>query len=371
MSKIIHVLHVTPTMKRGGVENYIMNMYRNIDRTRIQFDFLEHYSSEDAFDTEIKALGGHIYHIPFMEYKSLPRYCRELDAFFARHQEIDVVHGHMGTTAMFYLAAAKRHGIRNRLIHAHEDSYIRDPRGYIRMILIKQSWRNASQLCACSTTSGHYYYGNRPFTLLKNAIDTNRFVFNTQKRIAARASLGLSDSAYVIGHIGRFAKQKNHQFLIKIFAEVLHHNPRAILLMVGEGELKEEIQSRVTELGMADKVIFAPVIETPELYYNAMDLFALPSNFEGLPLVGIEAQCNGLPVLFADTISKEADLARTTKFLPINSTEALAKWSEIITAYMRMPQYNRECNLPKIKEKGYDARLNAARMMDFYCNLVN
>lgn len=370
MSKAIRILHVTPTMKKGGVENYIMNMYRNIDRSRIQFDFLEHYSSEDAFDAEIQSMGGHIYHIPFMEYKSIPRYLKELDAFFTEHQEIDVVHGHMGTTAMFYSVAAKRHGIRNRLIHAHEDSYIRDPRGYIRMALIKQSWLGASQLCACSETSGHYYYGNRSFTILKNAIDTDRFAFNSQKRTSMRSRLGLNDSEYVIGHIGRFAKQKNHHFLIKAFAEVLRYRPNAVLLLVGEGDLKKNIQNLVAELGIVNKVIFAPVIETPELYYDAMDLFILPSNFEGLPLVGIEAQCNGLPVLFADTITKEANVCGTNAFLPINTTQALAQWNQAIQRCMRIPPYDRKSNLPQIKERGYDAKLNALRMSDFYINLV-
>lgn len=366
----IRVLQVVPNMQQGGLENYIMNIYRNIDRNKVQFDFLEHYSEDNFFDEEIRDLGGHIYRIPFMENKKdVVGYNRELRMFFERNNNFDIVHGHMATTSMFYLRAAERAGIAYRIIHAHEDSYIKNPRGIIRMLLIKQAWRHANILLACSRTSGQYYYGNKHFEIMKNAIDSNRFTFRAEERKRIRHELCIADSTLVVGHIGRFSLQKNHRFLIDIFRYVLRDHPDTVLIMVGTGETRNSIRTLVQENNLELRVRFLDPMSNPESAYDAMDIFVLPSYFEGLPLTGIEAQCNGLPCVFSDTITPEVDLGNTVRFCGLDTGPKV--WADVILEQSFGYRGNRMQNLKAVRDQGYDVDLNSRRMQDLYQRLVS
>lgn len=364
----IRVLHVVPNMQQGGLENYIMNMYRNIDREKVQFDFLEHYSEDYFFDDEIRSLGGHIYRIPYMENKkALPRYVSSLNDFFSKHR-YSIVHGHMATTAYFYLKAAEKNGVKTRLVHAHEDSFLKNARGIVRMMLIKQAWRHATQLLACSDTAGHYYYGNRPFLTIKNAIDSQKFAFNEQIRKQKRKELGIDDSTLIIGHIGRFSNQKNHSFLIDIFAQILKQCPTAMLVMVGTGETESNIKSKVKELGISDQVCFIPPTANPEYAYNIMDVFVLPSFFEGLPLTGIEAQCNGLPCVFSDTVTREVEITGRCHF--VNLAKPVEEWASLILQQATEGRDMDRCEgRAAVVDQGYDAKRNAEKMQAFYLNI--
>ncbi|MCI1713964.1 glycosyltransferase [Bifidobacterium tibiigranuli] len=367
---LIRVLHVVPNMQQGGLENYIMNIYRNIDRNKVQFDFLEHYSKDYFFDDEIRDLGGHIYRIPFMEdKKNITGYNRELRTFFGKNRGFNIVHGHMATTAMFYLKVAEKFGVDNRIIHAHEDSYIKNPRGIMRMMLIKQAWRHANILLACSRTSGQYYYGDRHFEVMKNAIDSKRFTFNAEERKRFRHALGIADSTLVIGHIGRFSLQKNHRFLIDIFQSVLHIHPDAVLLMVGTGETQDDIRTLVAENNLESRIRFIDPMSNPESAYDAMDIFVLPSFFEGLPLTGIEAQCNGLPCVFSDMVTSEVDLGNAVSFCGLDKESSV--WADAVLKQSLEGYGNRVQNVKAVREQGYDANLNAQRMQDFYRRLVS
>lgn len=365
----IRVLHVVPNMQQGGIENYIMNMYKNIDRSKVQFDFLEHYSEDFFFDEEIRNMGGRIYRIPYMESKrNINQYINDLNSFFCQHAEFSTVHGHMATTALFYLAAAERAGIKNRIIHAHEDSYLKTPRGALRMMLIKQAWRHASLLLACSESSGHYYFGNRTFQIRANAIDTTKFTFDYTKREKLRSTLDIGEGTFVLGHIGRFSQQKNHAFLIQILREVVRTVPNTVLIMVGKGETQSRIRSLVRKLDLTRNVRFINPTNSPEKFYAAMDVFVLPSFYEGLPLTGVEAQCNGLQCLFSDTVTSEVSLIDGASHFMSLRTGAEA-WARKIAELNNSSTPARHDASVMIGCKGYDARLNAHLMQSFYQKL--
>ncbi len=367
MSYPVRVLHVVPNMQQGGIENYIMNMYRNVDRDRLQFDFLEHYSTDHFFDDEIRSMGGRIFRIPFMEHKlEIPQYLQALRKFFSNHSEYRIIHGHMGTTASLYLKVAEDAGIANRLVHAHEDSFIMNARGITRMLLIKQSWRHATKLFACSKAAGEYYYGKHEFTVLKNAIDSERFKYNIAMRQMSRKKLGIDGSSPMVLHIGRFSRQKNHVFLLDIFSKLLALRPDATLVMVGDGETKAQIQQKAYNLKLSKNVRFINPTAFPEILYNAADVFILPSLYEGLPLTGIEAQCNGLPCLFSDNTTLDVSLSQNVNFLSLKKTDY--EWAqEIVQLLEKKP--NRYLGADIIKAKGYDAKDNARLMQRMYLDL--
>lgn len=368
MREPIRVLQVVPNMQQGGIENFIMNMYRSINKDNVQFDFLEHYSTDHFFDEEIRNLGGRIFRFPLMEKKTdLVSYIRYLSNLFDSHPEIRIIHGHMATTAPLYFSVAKKHGINNRIIHAHEDSYIRNLRGIVRMILIKQAWRGATYRIACSETSGRYYYGKHSFKIVRNAIDTPRFKFNLEKRDLFRKHYNIAGSAYVIGHIGRFDKQKNHQYLIKVFSEVVKQKPDAILLLVGEGQLMDAIKQEVADYNLQNHVIFTGAIRNSEDAYSAMDCFVLPSFFEGLPLTGVEAQCNGLPCIFSKAISKEICLSSNVLFLSIEDDPQV--WTKALLS--QSERSNSDLAVQLVHDHGYDSYENAKRLEELYLELSN
>lgn len=368
-SKPIRVLQVVPNMQQGGLENLIMNLYRNIDRTQIQFDFLEHYSADNFFDSEIHTLNGHIYRIPFMEHKTeIKKYMSTLDSFFEKHPEYAIVHGHMPTTANFYMKAAKKHGVKTRVVHAHEDSYIHNLRGYVRKILMQNSWRYATDLFACSQTSGEYLYGKRPFTVINNAIDCQRFTFNRADRKRVRTELGIADSTLALCHIGRFSLQKNHAFFLPMLKSLLRlHFNNVVLLLIGNGETLPEIRKEVNENNLGKYIRFMNTTDSPESMMSASDIFVLPSVFEGLPLTGIEAQCNGLPCIFSSSVTPDAAITGHVKFCSVNQPNSDSQeWADTIINTHRMTEQERVNSSVLVMRHGYDIRINAQKMQNFY-----
>ncbi len=365
MSEPKRVLQVVPNMQQGGLENYVMNLYRNTDRDLVQFDFLEHYSTDHFFDEEIRDLGGRIYRIPLMEDKKrIPSYIKQLDRLYATHH-YNVVHGHMATTAGLYLHAAKKHGVQNRILHAHEDSYIKNVRGYVRKFLIQHSSHDATQLFACSKSSGEYYYGSKNFSVLHNAIDTERFSFSRKQRNRIRGRYGLTDDNFVLCHVGRFSLQKNHDRLIDIFAEIYNHDPRAFMFLIGVGETQEHIKQKVHDLGLDASIAFIGNTSTPEQFYSASDVFVLPSVFEGLPLTGVEAQTNGLPCVFSDVITREVDLTGGNQYISLQSDDEV--WTrKILHLRDNSRSIDRLRGIQDVRNAGYDVRSNASFLQKLY-----
>ena len=323
----IRVLQVMPAMDAGGMETFVMNVYRTIDREKVQFDFLYHYDKPCFFDDEIRALGGRIFKLTVRQDNNLPRYLRELRALFAAHPEWRIIHGHYSGFGMFYNPAARRAGIPVRCGHSHNTAYERNFVGRLDHFMSSFFNIGLTDRFACSEKAGQMLFGKHPFTVVPNGIDTARFAArDPQRRALLRGELGVTDQEILFGHVGRFSDQKNHPGLLKIFAAVRTRLPKARLVLLGGGDpaYVEKMQALAAELGLGDSVIFAGVRSNIQSFYDAMDAFLLPSLFEGLPVVLVEAQTAGLPCFVADTVDKGAAFTDRVHFLPLQDEAAWA-----------------------------------------------
>ena len=303
----IRVLQVMPAMDAGGMETFVMNVYRAVDRSQVQFDFLYHYDKPCFYDAEIEALGGHITKLTVRQDNNIPKYLHDLRAFFTAHPEYKVIHGHYSGFGMFYNPAARRAGIPVRCGHSHNTAYERNFVGRLDHFMSSFFNIGLTDRFACSEKAGQMLFGKHPFTVVPNGIDTARFAArDPQRRALLRGELGVTDQEILFGHVGRFSDQKNHPGLLKIFAAVRTRLPKARLVLLGGGDpvYVEKMQALAAELGLGDSVIFAGVRSNIQSFYDAMDAFLLPSLFEGLPVVLVEAQTAGLPCFVADTVDK-------------------------------------------------------------------
>jgi glycosyltransferase involved in cell wall biosynthesis len=361
--KAVRILHVVSSLNAGGMENYIMNLYRCMDREQIQFDFMVHHKARGLFEDEIERMGGKVYHFSVLDTKNLIKYRIELSDFFDEHREYRILHGHLSSLAVFYLGAAKEHNVPWRIVHSHGGGFLHTPKGVAKYLLFRTAKWNSNIRLACSTEAGKYLFGKDTFEFVPNGVEVNRFAFQLEKRNEMRKKLNLEQN-YVIGHVGRFNLQKNHKYLLKIFKEVLAKCPRARLLLLGDGELLDEIKKLAEEMGLRNAMIFAGVHKDVESYYQAMDAFVLPSLFEGLPVTGIEAQYSGLPCFFSDKITREVAICHDVSFLMI-SDENLHCWVDAIV--------NTKAKLDRshlaITTTMFDAQASAVAMAQRYLEL--
>lgn len=328
MDSPIRILIVNGKMICGGVEAFIMNIYRHIDRSKIQFDFLVHYKERFFYDDEIEALGGRIHRLSFRNDSKYFKYKSDLKKFFTEHPEYRVVWGHMDGLASVYLKVAKACGVSVTMSHSHITSAEHSLKGLIKRILRRNLCKYTDRRYACSTEAGRYLYGKHDFEVMPNAIAVERFGFDPEARARIRAEHGWQDKT-VVGHLGRFNPQKNHLYLIDIFKCYLDRNANAVLCLCGDGELQASVRAYVAEQGIADKVHFTGNISNANEYYQAFDMFVMPSLYEGLPVSGVEAQTAGLRCYFADTITRETSLLHeNVRFLSIK--QAPAKWAEVL-----------------------------------------
>lgn len=367
--KTLRVLQVVPNMHAAGLETLIMNLYRNIDRNKVQFDFLVHYEEPCFYDDEIEALGGKIYRLSFRNDHNILKYINNLNSFFKEHN-YDIVHGHMASTACFYLGIAKKNGVPIRILHSHNTSTESTIKGFIKHQLLKFSTLFANEYFACGKLAGEYLYKNKPFTIIHNAIDLNKFTydFNIRKTMKMKYNF---ENDFIIGHIGRFNTQKNHKFIIDVFEKVHSRIPNAKLILVGEGELEGEIKKIVINKNLNEFVKFMGIIKDTNAIYNMIDVFILPSLFEGLPVVGVECQATGCITLMSDTITKEIGLTNLVDFLPIESTEAINVWVNKIEGIYLKKDYSLRINTKnQLKDNGYDIIVESNNLMEKYKNLV-
>ncbi|MCM1508606.1 MAG: glycosyltransferase [Ruminococcus flavefaciens] len=345
------------------MENYVMNLYRQMDRQQIQFDFIVHHKKKGLYEDEIKAMGGKVYHFSALDDKNIFKYINELNVFFTKHNEYKIIHGHLSSLAFFYFGVAKKHGVQWRIAHSHGAGFLHTPKGFAKYLMFRTTKWNANVRLACSSEAGKYLYGKNSFKVVPNGIDCSRFSYNAQIREQIRSELGLIDN-YVIGHIGRFNLQKNHCYLLKIFKSFLKDFPNAKLLLLGEGELWDKIQKQADEMKIADNIIFAGVHKDCEKYYQAMDVFVLPSLFEGLPVTGIEAQYAGLPCLFSDAISKEVEISENVHFLGIDD-DNIKDWCNAL-ADIKKNCIEHNCT---VKNDMFDSEKAAENMVLLYKKL--
>lgn len=361
--EVYRILHVVPNMNSGGIENLIMNIYRKIDRTKIQFDFIVHYEKKGFFDDEIESLGGKIYRFPVIENKNVIKYIKDLNQFFKTHKEYKVVHGHMASLAYLYLGIAKKYRVPVRIAHSHGTSHLKNLKGYCKYIMFKFAKYNANNYYACSTEAGNYLFGkNRKFEFIPNAIELEKFAYSEKTREEVRKKLKINDKI-VIGHVGRFNLQKNHEFIIDIFKAISEKNKKCVLLLIGIGELQEKIKQKICDYKLEDKIYMLGLRKDVAELYQAMDIFLMPSLFEGLPLTGVEAQASKLKCIFSDTITREVKITDNIEFL--NLSIGAEKWAEIV-----LNNINYDRKKVKINNTIFDIKTLAKQMqqkyIDFY-----
>jgi len=332
MNDVIRVAHVIGCVSKGGVESVVFNYYKFIDKTKFQFDFIIDEGSPCEIPEEILNLGCKVYKIH--SYTKLPAYIKALKKIFIQGN-YKIVHSHMNTLSVFTLFAAKQANVPVRIAHSH--STAGKGEGEFARNLMKYSLRPFAKLYpthlfACSEYAGRWLFGNKAFNKRKvavfnNAIDASKFVYNEEIRNKVRNGLGINKK-FVVGHVGRFVTAKNHNFLLDIFNEVHKKNKNSILLLIGDGELKNNIERKVNNLNLQDNVIFLGNRNDVSELYQAMDVFVLPSLYEGFGMVAVEAQFAALPTIVSTKVAIETKLTNFVDFL--NLSYKAEMWAENI-----------------------------------------
>ncbi len=366
----IKIFQLVGSYKGGGVEAVVMNFYRNIDRNKIQFTFVCDEDSTDIPYEEIEKLGGKIiivppYSKPFKYHSALKKALKEDD--------YKIIHSHISTMSVFSLFAAKCAGVPVRIAHSHSTTNKKEKKkNLMKQILRPFSKVFATDYMCCSELAGRWLFGNKEYDkgnvyLLNNAIDLDKFKYNESLRKKKRKELGIKDDTLVIGHIGRFVAQKNHDFLIDIFNEIYKKNNNSILLLAGQGPLMEDIKNKVKELNLDDNVKFLGQRSDANELYQAFDVFLLPSLYEGLPVVGVEAQASGLLCYLSDDMTKETKVLDITKFMSLNNTPK--EWADNILDDVK--KYKRIDTSKEMTAKNFNIKEEAKKLEEYYLNLYN
>ncbi|MBQ4802004.1 glycosyltransferase family 1 protein [Aquimarina sp. MMG015] len=371
----IRVLQVFTIMNRGGAESMIMNYYRKIDKDKIQFDFLVHRKEKAAFDEEIEGLGGKIYRFDPINPLFPGDYYQKLRLFFKEHKEYDIVHSHLNTFSCFPLKIAKEFDIPCRIAHAHiaiddvsfmslfsnKESKKETFKKLIKLQLKKKVKKDATHLFSCGDKAGRWLFGDSTsFITMNNAIDTEKFAHNSTVANKYKEDFNLKNRL-VIGHVGRFASQKNHAFLLKIFSALLNEKADCDLVMIGDGPLRKVMEKEAENLGIKNNVHFLGVrADVPELF-QMFDVFVFPSFYEGLPVTLIEAQAAGIKVFASDSITTEVSLTDDIEFLSIDKPAEY--WAGKI---IETDASKKNDNIEKIVEGDYDIVSNTKKIHEFY-----
>lgn len=366
MSESIRVLHILQRMEAAGVQTLLMNLYRKIDRDKVQFDFLVHYTAPQFFDEEIEKLGGKIYRFSVREDYNFLKYYRDLNNFFREHTEYKIVHGHMHSLGGIYLHAAKKNGVPVRIAHSHTNATQKDAKQFVKILMNHLYAVDANILFACSGAAGKYMFGSKQFEVINNAIITDSFVYSETSRRNKRKELNIEDR-FVIGSVGRFEIQKNQRFTIEVFEKLNKTRPDSVLLLIGTGSMENEIKDLVAEKGLKDKVMFLGNRRDVAELYQAMDVFVMPSLFEGLGIVAVEAQAAGTPVVCTDTLPVEINVSPLIYRMSLE--RPVGKWADMIMKAADNPQKHQNMK-PYIIEANYDMDALAKRMQAFYVNVA-
>ncbi|MCM1135567.1 MAG: glycosyltransferase [Clostridium sp.] len=366
MAEPIRVLHVLGTTQLGGAESRIMDLYRCLDRDRVQFDFLVHMEGEGYFDKEIKELGGRIFKVPRFRLYNYAFYVKAMKKFFKEHHEFRAVQGHITSTAAIYLPIAKKAGVPLTIAHARSAGVDKGLKGKLTRLLRRNLPKKTDKMFTCSELAGISVFGKKAVeagkvTFVPNAIDCQAFDYNTAVREKMREELGVA-GYYVIGHVGRFHYAKNHEYLLQVFAALCRRGKKDYaLLLLGEGGGMAAAKALAESLGLSDKVLFLGNKKNVSDYYQAMDYFVYPSRFEGLPGTVVEAQAAGLRCLMSDTICREVT---ATSLVHAMSIEAEPEsWAEYIE---KTGEYERQGHVEEMQRAGFDVKAQAEIMMRFY-----
>lgn len=368
-SNPIRVLEVVVGMNRAGAENMIMNLYRKIDRSKIQLDFVVHTTNHCHFDDEIEQLGGRLFHMPHFYVLNFFSYRRAWRLFFQEHPEISIVHGHVGSTAAIYLHEANRAG-RFTIAHSHSaGTSIRSLNDLLFTLFSYPTRYIAKQFFGCSTEAGIKRYGQKVVHGLKyknfpNAIDLTSFIFDSECRCKKRKELGIQDNCLVAIHVGRMTSAKNPHMIYEIFKEIVRINKDAICLWVGTGELEEKYRNKINREGLQNKILMTGVRSDIPQLLMASDVFLFPSLWEGLPVSVVEAQAAGIPCVISKEISKEVELCSLVEWHDVKESPSV--WAERCLLLAEQYQVKRKSPIEDIRRAGYDIEDSVKRLSDFY-----
>lgn len=371
MKHSIKVLYVASDLLKGmgGIQSFIMSVYNNTNNSNIQIDFVIHVDKEPSFVSFVKSLGSNVFVAPQLKKNGIIKYVSWWNSFFKQHPEYKIIHGHMKAYISLYLLIAKIHK-RITIAHSHNG---RPKFSYLKFIMEKimlfpLRWI-ADYYFACSVDAGKYLFGNNivkksTFYFVPNARNTEVFIYNKEVRNSVCKQLGLNNN-FVLGHAGRFHEQKNHLFLLDIFAEVYKLDNTARLLLLGDGSLKNQIIKKTKKLNIENVVIFQGIVSNPQDYYQAMDVFVFPSLFEGLGMVLTEAQIAGLPCVFSDNLPKEIDLD-VGLCHRVSLKQTAEVWAEEILKHKNIIRISHD---KEAKDKGFDIKELAKNLEKFYIDL--
>ena len=361
-SEPIRVLHMIASLNIGGSQSMIMNLYRKIDRNKIQFDFIIDHADETEYKDEVESLGGKVYVLPSFHGWNIWEIIKAWNGFFDMHKEYSILHTHSRSYASIYLPIARKHGLIT-ISHAHSTSNGKGISALIKDVMQYPIRNQSDYMFACSKQAGIWLFGKKAiqrgcFKIIPNAIDAKSFRFDRNKRLEVRKNLGINNE-FVVGHVGRMMPPKNHEFLLRCFAEFAKRIPESKLLLVGDGDLKSYLQNKAKQLGITDRTLFVGSRINISDYYQAMDFFVFPSLWEGLGMAIIEAEAAGLPCIVSDTVPESVDIgAGLVQFCTVNSSPY--DWAKKIKPSMRVD------TLPFILKAGFDVCENAHQLQLFY-----
>ena len=370
MEKPIRILQVLGIVGGGGVEAVILEYYKHINRDKVQFDFIVHDDNKIDITEQIDAMGGRVYKVtPY--YKNPIAFMIEV-YHIIRKYNYKIIHVNMNTLSVFSLFPAWIAKVPVRILHNHSTSSPGEAkRNILKSILRPFSNLFATHYWACSNFAALWMYGQKvaktdnKVTIIHNAINLEKFAFDLEKRNQLRHSLGL-EGKFVVGHVGRFVFQKNHEFLIDVFNFALQQQPNLELMLIGDGPLKSLMQKKTKLLKINNKVKFLGIRDDVADLYNAMDVFIFPSNYEGLGMVGVEAQTNGLNVLASTAVPLEMKCTELVKYKRLS--DGVDSWGRVIVEFSKS-KLGRRTSIEDLRKAGFDIKVESKRLMELYENI--
>lgn len=359
-SEPVRVLQIVTNMSYGGLENLLMNYYRHIDRSKVQFDFLTHVSIHQDFEEEIEQLGGRIYRLPRLNPFSF-RYLKLLNEFFKSHS-YRIVHSHLDCMSAVPLRLAARNGSDVRIAHGHSSNQVHNLKYPIKLLFRRLIPCCATSLFACGNEAGDWMFRGKEYSVMNNAIDAEAFRYRVDIAEDVKREFGI-ENCFVLGHVGQFREEKNHLFLIEVFSEIAKKDASSKLILVGKGPQMEPAKQKVNDLGIQDKVLFLGARADIARLMQAMDVFVLPSTHEGFPVTLVEAQAAGLPCIISDGVPMECRMTEDVRQIELKQSAVF--WADSILKYRN---YERRNQHSTIVSAGYDIQSNAKWLEEFYLN---
>lgn len=374
MSEPIRILNLFTIMNRGGAETMVMNYYRAIDKNKIQFDFMVHRQERGAYDDEIEAMGGRIFRMCPIYPQNLFRYQQMLKEFFDNHPEYQILHSHMSELGYFAFKEAIKHGVLIRICHAHSspnfkiESFKEKLKVLPREILARGMRKLSTDFFVCSKIAGDWLFGKKnenKFIMMNNAVNAASFAYDKKTAEKIKSEMKWKDKI-VIGHVGRLIVPKNHTFLIDIFQQFHTKHPQSILVLVGDGDQRENICNKIKKLNLENSIILLGFRPDTANLYKAFDIFVFPSLYEGLPVSLIEAQSAGLSCIVSNTISTQAQILSNYSILSLKDSPEI--WVNEMEKHLNDKRENTTINIKKAK---FDIYSNAEWLTNFYLNKLS